>query len=170
VPLDTLESLNAPGTPVRESSDVDERDGNEGASSSEPLIGQTVKSSSGVLSVVDAGSSSPVHKRQKLDDEMAAETGPVDSPSEESSSPQFRDVVIKKKVVVSEYEMNENGEMIVRDVEKMVEEIVREPVKSKPAPPSISSIRSGTSGQSSGPKKAPKAGQATLTGFFKPRG
>lgn len=89
--------------------------------------------------------------------------------SVESSEPQFREVVIKKKQIVTEYVMGENGEMIVRDVEKMVEEVRMEQVK----PSSVKSVNSNktsgspTSSSGKGPKATP--GQFKMTNFFKPK-
>jgi uncharacterized protein (DUF433 family) len=83
---------------------------------------------------------------------------------EPTGSPRFREVVIKKKVIVTEYSVGENNEMIVKDVEKMVEETVMEHVR--PAVPKLkSSAPSSSSGKSAA--KPPPAGQATLTGYFK---
>jgi methionine-rich copper-binding protein CopC len=104
--------------------------------------------------LVEASPDSPVSKRQKVDAEMVA-----------SSEPQYREVTIKKKVIVTEYEMGPSGEMIVKDVEKMVEETKMELVKpvlaKKSAPAAASQGRKD-------PKPA-KPGQGTLTGFFKPK-
>jgi hypothetical protein len=105
--------------------------------------------------------SSPSAKRQRMEE-------PVEEIAESiaSSEPQYREVVVKKKVVVTEYEMGPNGEMIVKDVEKMVEETKMELVK----PPSKqSSVRSVAQSQTKKEQKPAKPGQATLTGFFKPK-
>lgn len=107
---------------------------------------------------------SPSAKRQRTDtpmEEVVAES------IASSSEPQYREVVIKKKVIVTEYEMGPNGEMIVKDVEKMVEETKMELVKPPSKQPSVKSI--GSSSQSKKEPKPAKAGQATLTGFFKPK-
>lgn len=105
--------------------------------------------------------SSPSVKRQRMDE-------PVEEIAESvaSSEPQYREVVVKKKVIVTEYEMGPNGEMIVKDVEKMVEETKMELVK---APSKQSSVRSVVQSQTKKDPKPAKPGQATLTGFFKPK-
>ena len=143
VPLDSLGG-EAPNTPERVSDEMDEPAEKEDVQMEE----QQVKSSS-----------SPDRNRQKI----------VVEPEEEevidtlSSSPKFREVVIKKKVVVSEYEMNESGEMIVRDVEKMVEEIVKEQIK-----PAAKKTVGGSTAAAAAKKKTSSApaGQGTLMGFF----
>jgi len=158
VPLDSLGGGDAPGTPERHRDEAEEV--------SSEIVGKTVDGD-----VMDVCSSSigcgetvseirsPVNKRQRMESSAAAE--------ETAVGPEFRDVVIKKKVVVSEYEMNENGEMIVRDVEKMVEEIIREPVKKSSNVNRGGLPRSAAGSGGGGPKKSPAAGQGTLTGFFK---
>ena len=111
---------------------------------------------------VTVSSESPVAKRPRVD---AVESA-ISVESSSTSSPKFREVTIKKKVIVTEYAMGPNGEMIVKDVEKMVEETRMEPVVAsrRPAPSSVASSK-----QSSAPTKQAKPGQATLTGFFKPK-
>jgi hypothetical protein len=111
------------------------------------------------VSIEDSSVGSPDRKRQKTVEE---ESAPV---SVASSSPQYRQVVIKKKQVVTEYVMGENGEMIVRDVEKMIEEVKTELVPSS-APRSVASIKSSSSGASKVPKPV-APGQGKLTSFFK---
>jgi hypothetical protein len=100
-----------------------------------------------------SSASSPSAKRQRFEE--------VESVAS-SSEPQFRQVTIKKKVVVTEYEMGPNGEMMVKDVEKMVEETKLEPV-----PPA--SGRSSINVRPTEKKKDAKAtpGQGKLTSFFK---
>jgi hypothetical protein len=95
-----------------------------------------------------ASAESPVAKRQRTE-------------------PEYREVIIKKKVKVTEYEMGPNGGMIVKDVERMVEEKKMELVR----PPS-QPMKSASSVSSAGSKKEPKPakpGQSTLAGFFKPK-
>ena len=103
---------------------------------------------------------SPETKRQKVEEIVQDESESPEVPF----SPKFREVVIKKKVVVSEYEMNEHGEMTVRDVEKMVEEVVREQIKVPDRRPKPMGLSGGAKKKST--SSAP-AGQGTLTGFFK---
>lgn len=146
VPLDSLGG-ECPGTPEREREETETLD-----MSVEQVMGEEMH--------VDETIASPQSKRQKIEE-------PVDEPeSSPPSSPQFREVVIKKKVVVSEYEMNENGEMIVRDVEKMVEEIVREQVKvpEKKKQPGFGGSSSANNKKK--PASSAPSGQGTLTGFF----
>ena len=59
--------------------------------------------------------------------------------------------------------MNESGEMIVRDVEKMVEEIVKEQIK-----PASKKTVGGSTAAAAAKKKTSSApaGQGTLMGFF----
>lgn len=106
-------------------------------------------------------SRSPSAKRQRMEEPMEEIAESI-----ASSEPQYKEVVVKKKVVVTEYEMGPNGEMIVKDVEKMVEETKMELVK----PPSKqSSVRSVAQSQTKKEQKPAKPGQGTLTGFFKPK-
>ena len=146
VPLDSLGG-ECPGTPEREREETETLE-----MSAEQVEDEKMH--------VDEPSWSPQSKRQKLEE-------PVDEPeSSPPSSPQFREVVIKKKVVVSEYEMNENGEMIVRDVEKMVEEIVREQVKVPEKKKQSGFGGSSLANNKTKPASSAPSGQGTLTGFF----
>lgn len=111
---------------------------------------------------------SPEPKRARVTDPpMETVSSSASVVSVISSEPQFREVVIKRKQIVTEYVMGENGEMIVRDVEKMIEEVRMEQVK----PSSVKSLNSNktsgspTSASGKGPKATP--GQFKMTNFFK---
>ena len=108
-----------------------------------------------VAVTVSDSSEAPTAKRQRVDGD--------------EDKPQYREVTIKKKVIVTEYEMGPNGEMVVKDVEKMVEETKLELVK---APHVTNNNNKSNSASSSATRKEPKpakAGQGTLSGFFKPK-
>ena len=105
--------------------------------------------------LVEASAESPVTKRQKVEEDTEMVT---------SSEPQYREVTIKKKVIVTEYEMGPSGEMIVKDVEKMVEETKMELVK-----PVVAKKQAPMASQGKKEPKPAKPGQGTLTGFFKPK-
>lgn len=143
---------------------------NEEAKLPAPEIALTISSSSVAGEEILSSNASPQAKRPRV--EEAAES--IESSSRASGSePQFREVTIKKKVVVTEYAMGPNGEMIVKDVEKMIEETKLEPVMVMPSNSSKSSrsqpFISRTGGEKD-KKKEPKAsapGQGKLTSFFK---
>ena len=134
---------------------------NEGAHDDDEPV-EAAKENGAPEVAVTVSSESPVAKRPRVD---AVESA-ISVESSSTSSPKFREVTIKKKVIVTEYAMGPNGEMIVKDVEKMVEETRMEPVVAsrRPAPSSVASSK-----QSSAPTKQAKPGQATLTGFFRPK-
>jgi hypothetical protein len=96
-----------------------------------------------------ASAESPVAKRQRTE-------------------PEYREVIIKKKVKVTEYEMRPNGGMIVKDVERMVEEKKMELVRPPSQPMKSASSSVSSAGSKNEPKPA-KPGQSTLAGFFKPK-
>lgn len=124
-------------------------------------------------SVVSLGTSSPENKKLKrssedveMTEEQECQAMSIDNSvapplSISSSSPKFRDVTIKRKIVVTEYAMSDSGEMVVKDVEKMVEEVVREEVKQR-----REEGRRAAAPVAKKPAKEPAAGQGKLTSFF----
>ena len=142
VPLDRLDDMNDGFVEKKNIEEESVKENSfESADPSPPQVALTVSSSS----------VSPAPKRPRTEE------------------PEYREVTIKKKVLVTEYEMGPNGEMVVKDVEKMVEETRMELVKpSSQQPATRTAPSSGSSGKKDPPKPA-KPGQGTLTGFFKPK-
>lgn len=142
---------------------LDSLEGDEEMMEEEPadsVVAHSVAPTTEVMSV----SSSPAKKRRKnivpvtngLN--FAKESHPTLSSAVLPAAPiiqgedgkQYREVIVKRKTVTTEYAMSESGEMIVKDVEKMVEEIVRQEVRAEKSGISVSS----------------KSSQGTLSGFF----
>ena len=154
VPLDRLDDPDTDMLPEKESSVAEDE-----ARDAAPEIAVTIASS-----VAGADShTSPEPKRARIE---ASESGSIDSGVSVGGPVEYRDVVVRKKTIVTEYEMGANGEMIVRDVEKMVEETRREPVRPRMPQRDIPAA-AGNGTKKAEPKAKP--GQGTLAGFFKPK-
>ena len=147
VPLDKLDAPDE--ETLMEKENEDSSQSQQGA----PEVALTIASSSSGV-VEEEVIVPPEVKRQRIMPDEAPE-----------NLPEFREVTIKKKVIVTEYGMGPNGEMIVRDVEKMVEETKLEKVVA-PRAVVTKSVEKKSEAKKP-PSKGPAAGQGTLTNFFK---
>lgn len=148
VPLDKLDAPDEKMSMEKENEDSSQSQ--QGA----PEVALTIASSSSGVVEEEVVVPPEVKRQRMMPDDQAHE-----------NVPEFREVTIKKKVVVTEYGMGPNGEMIVRDVEKMVEETKLEKVVATRAV--VTKSVDKKSEVKKPPPKGAAAGQGTLTSFFK---